>query len=168
MGDREKNAKQPAPSLSALSPSSDQPSRVSCVTNSYNFGRKKWPLVGGRKIRRSCYECAQRGHCSFCSFRRVVVVVAAANVSRGRQEPLFELCAQLLCGPAMSEKLLKICPRSKRTSTTTPTPSPRQIGFTWPCLVEEHRFWVFVGEKLDVAQNVLLGDNAQDFPVVCD
>lgn len=30
-------------------------------------------------------------------------------------------------------------------------------------LVEEHGLGVFVGKELDVAQDVLLGDNAQDF-----
>lgn len=34
--------------------------------------------------------------------------------------------------------------------------------------VEEHRFRILVGEQLDVAQHIFLGDDAQDFAVVRD
>lgn len=87
VGDRERMQKQQAPSLSALF-SSDQPSRVSCNTNSYDRCRLWEEEAASRKEKKlvSCY--AHSGAIVLCcSFRRVVV--AAANVSGVGEEPLF-------------------------------------------------------------------------------
>lgn len=163
VGDRERMQKQQAPSLSALF-SSDQPSRVSCNTNSYDRCRLWEEEAASRKEKIGVLLRAQRGHCSLLQFQ--ARCCCSSQCERGAKNPFFELRAQLLTRSSNVREAAQILSSLETDLNNIDTVS--HTRFARPSLVEEHRLRVFVGEKLDVAQDILLGDNAQDFPVVCD